>query len=146
MQTRVRQPGNQLAMERRRSEEAVVVDRPVGRVEHKRSRLPPVEASVAADELLERRDLTGSGIQPRVEDEVTDVRHRVEPTEICRGIGSERREGIVACDLAPVEVMDAGRAERNCAVGLRPNEDEADAVVGHQAVDEPRKAGLKIRD
>ena len=90
--------------------EQVLVDRPVRRVHEQRSGLPPAQAAVAPDELLERRDLVEHRVVERVDVDVGRVgeRRRLGGSPTAAS-GPNRREWIHADDRAGREVVGAVR-------------------------------------
>ena len=74
-------PAAQLLVDHRRTDERREVQLPVRRVEQERSGLRAAQAAMRADELLERRDLTGLGVVQADDRDVADVLDRVEALE-----------------------------------------------------------------
>ena len=91
--------------------------------------LRPAHAAVRADQLLEGGDLAELRPEGAVDHQVGAVREAVGAPQVVGGVGAEGRQRVLALDPALVEEVDARRADRDRAVALRADQDEADPGV-----------------
>ena len=85
----------------------------VRRVKDERPCLLAADASVEADQLLERAALVELGVVEAADHDVGDVLEAVGAQEMRGGGGRERRERVLALDAAVGEVVGAAGAERD---------------------------------
>ena len=117
----VLEPADELAVQGLGADE-VAVDLPLRRVDEDRLGLPAADAAVAADQLLERRDLEGVGVEQGVEVEVRGVREGRGPQEVGGRplrLVAEQRERVGAVDLAGRQDAHAVAPHRHDAVERR---------------------------
>ena len=99
------------------------------RVQDERPRLQAADASVEADQLLERAALVELGVVEAADHDVGDVLEAVGAQEVPRGGGRERRQRVLAVDAPVGEVVGAAGAEHDRPVLGRAHEQPADVRV-----------------
>jgi hypothetical protein len=99
---------------------------------------------VERDQLFERAALLGFVVVEAVHEQVGRVRERVGPEQMARGAGREGGERILALDVAVAQPVRAVRAERDGAVGLRPDQHEPHVRVGAQRSDQLRVTAVDL--
>lgn len=97
---------------------------------------------MGADELLERADLAGLRVIGAVDHDVGAVGETRRARDVPRRARAERRQRIDPCDNARAEPALAGRAEHDVLAGGVAHEQEADAGVAAQPVQQLRVGGV----
>ena len=89
---------------------------------------------MAADQLLERRDLACQLVVKTHDEDIGRVTEAVLPHQVTRRISAEADQWIVADDMTVVEVVDPVRPDDYRAIGLGMHHYEADSLVTRKTV------------
>ena len=121
------------------TDDLLVTDIEVGRVEEEGLSLRPTEAAVVADQLFERGDLSGEGIDAADDEDVRYVdEFRLAP-EMPRRVRAELDEGVFTFDAPVAQDVRPILADRQRSPLLGVDQHQTDARVGDEPRDKSRK-------
>ena len=131
-------------MDRRRSDERRISDRQVDWVEQEGLALPAAQPAMRADEVLVRDDLAVLLVVRADHRQVARVGEPIEPAQAFRGKGSERKQRIETDHPARCEVVLTGPSEGDRPVPGGVGQDEPDAGMVEQPLDQVRVAPVDL--